>query len=454
MVRIKTLVPVLAAVIMVLGVLPMSWTLNARGLTGLSEFEYFVSIDEPNARPCLDVSNDGDAVYVVGFAYPDGGYSKLARSDDLGATWTLMSVPNDIRNSFPSVTVISDEVVYLASGGDIVGAMVYKSEDGGNSWALMGSPSNGGRALDPKLWVNASENPAATPDNDIHIVYWSDVELPWYDRNVYYDASRDGGLTWRGAVKISDTEAAYQRILIGDGKIFVFFVNVTFSDPPYPAEYVVSSDWGATWSSIRKLTASEELMPDWGCNMVSRVTYFDEQKAIMSLSVGKDAETQGIVGYFWYSNETFQILQRYDIFDTAGPGANAQVTFNAVLSPYNGKLHCCWANVTSLTPIYYARGTLESEVDVIAPNAVIKTTQMPIFWKRWTFDGSESTDNIGVVRYQWDFGDGQTSTLSVAEHLFTRAGYYTISLTVWDEGGNFDTEKMTILVKHPKPKLL
>lgn len=419
--------------------------------TTVSEFDFLTQIEVPNARPSLDVSNDGDAVYVVGFHYPYGYDSRLARSDDLGQTWQLKPIPNDIRNSFPSVTVISDEVLYLASGGDTVGASIYKSSTGGNDWTLVGSPSNGGRALDPKLWINASENPAALPDDDIHIAYWSDVTNYYVDRKVYYDVSHDGGTSWDGAVKVCTSEAAYQRILIGDGRIFIFFVNVTFPFPPYPAEYVVSSDWGETWSGPNYLTTSELLMPDWQCTMVSRVTYYDEQKALMSVSVGTDTESQGIVGYFWYSNETFQVLTRYDIYGTSGPGSNAQVTFNAVVSQFNGKLHCCWGNVASPTPIYYAHDSFGTGGDESAPTAVIGASQMQVFWRVWRFDARGSTDNVGVVRYQWDFGDGRTSSAPVTYNLFARVGTYVVTLTVWDEAGNSDIEQKTILVKHPFP---
>ncbi|MFC1940137.1 DUF4349 domain-containing protein [Chloroflexota bacterium] len=42
--------------------------------------------------------------------------------------------------------------------------------------------------------------------------------------------------------------------------------------------------------------------------------------------------------------------------------------------------------------------------------------------------------------YEWDFGDGNTSTLSAPVHAYKTAGSYTVSLTVTDDRGNTDTE--------------
>ena len=42
--------------------------------------------------------------------------------------------------------------------------------------------------------------------------------------------------------------------------------------------------------------------------------------------------------------------------------------------------------------------------------------------------------------YEWDFGDGNTSTEDIPVHTYNSAGDYTVSLTVTDDRGNTDTE--------------
>jgi PKD repeat protein len=42
--------------------------------------------------------------------------------------------------------------------------------------------------------------------------------------------------------------------------------------------------------------------------------------------------------------------------------------------------------------------------------------------------------------YEWDFGDGTTSTSEVPTHAYKADGSYTVSLTVTDDKGNTDTQ--------------
>jgi len=67
------------------------------------------------------------------------------------------------------------------------------------------------------------------------------------------------------------------------------------------------------------------------------------------------------------------------------------------------------------------------------------------------FDASESSDNIGVVSYFWDFGDGNTGTGKTTTHIYTNPGTYTVKLTVSDAAQNSATATTTITVEAPFP---
>jgi len=66
-----------------------------------------------------------------------------------------------------------------------------------------------------------------------------------------------------------------------------------------------------------------------------------------------------------------------------------------------------------------------------------------------TFDGSASTDNLGIASYTWTFDDGgaQVLTGAIATTVFATPGTYVVTLTVRDADGNADTDTLTVTVR-------
>jgi PKD repeat protein len=64
-----------------------------------------------------------------------------------------------------------------------------------------------------------------------------------------------------------------------------------------------------------------------------------------------------------------------------------------------------------------------------------------------TLDASECTDNLGIVSYEWNFGDGTTGTGKTATHTYSSSGAYTVTLIAQDAAGNTDTSTTTITVE-------
>jgi hypothetical protein len=74
-----------------------------------------------------------------------------------------------------------------------------------------------------------------------------------------------------------------------------------------------------------------------------------------------------------------------------------------------------------------------------------------------TMDASDSSDDGGIVRYDWDFGDGSKYTEASEDakdgnfdkrttHSYEDTDDYLVTLTVWDDEGKKDTHKQEITV--------
>lgn len=64
-----------------------------------------------------------------------------------------------------------------------------------------------------------------------------------------------------------------------------------------------------------------------------------------------------------------------------------------------------------------------------------------------SFSAEASSDQDGsIVSYGWDFGDGYTDTGINIEHTYSRSGHYTVTLTVTDNDGLSDSNRVEIAV--------
>ena len=85
--------------------------------------------------------------------------------------------------------------------------------------------------------------------------------------------------------------------------------------------------------------------------------------------------------------------------------------------------------------------------DRTAPTAVVGTdTTVPV-GDSLSFDAANSTDNVGIVSYEWDFDDGANATDATVAHTFDAAGTYAVALTVTDAAGNSNTAVRTVTVR-------
>ena len=70
-----------------------------------------------------------------------------------------------------------------------------------------------------------------------------------------------------------------------------------------------------------------------------------------------------------------------------------------------------------------------------------------------SFNGTGSTDDVGIVSYAWTFGDGGTATGVTPSRTYGAAGTYSVTLTVTDGGGLTGTQTKSVTVTSGPPNL-
>ena len=102
-----------------------------------------------------------------------------------------------------------------------------------------------------------------------------------------------------------------------------------------------------------------------------------------------------------------------------------------------------------------ASGTATTNITITQGN-----NQAPVARFTWscpgmqcTMDASTSTDDVGIVRYSWNWGDGRTENRvsPIAKNTWQVASIYTVTLTVTDGGGLTNSVSRQVSVPNQAP---
>src|SRR2546426_353990 len=147
-----------------------------------------------------------------------------------------------------------------------------------------------------------------------------------------------------------------------------------------------------------------------------------------------DLTSAAIVGYTLVNGPTFTVGNlRMDLSQAVPAGQ-----YGALLELYDSAGH-----YTSAATLMR---TIPDSVPPVAnagPDLVVNEDTTA------SFDGSRSTDNVGIASYTWSFMDGSMQTLSgiTASYVFATPGTYVVTLTVRDADGNVGTDSLAVTVR-------
>ena len=95
--------------------------------------------------------------------------------------------------------------------------------------------------------------------------------------------------------------------------------------------------------------------------------------------------------------------------------------------------------------------TVTVEPDTEPPVVGFTTDRRSVNDKTVAFDATASSDNARIVGYQWDFGDGATTTGPTPTHTYDDPGDYNVTLTVTDSAGYETTVNVSIAIENVPP---
>jgi hypothetical protein len=154
-------------------------------------------------------------------------------------------------------------------------------------------------------------------------------------------------------------------------------------------------------------------------------------------------------GTGWFDDTTG--FENGDIcqFDFGAPlGATGSGQFNQVV---NGNVYWTqeeWSNIDGAC-VQRSAARPPSPSFTVSPNPVLAGQAV-------SFNATQSSDVDGnIIGFNWNFGDGATGAGATPAHAYTRAGTYTATLTVSDDGGASaaTTRSVTVLAGALRPTI-
>ena len=96
-----------------------------------------------------------------------------------------------------------------------------------------------------------------------------------------------------------------------------------------------------------------------------------------------------------------------------------------------------------------AYGTGRIHVDVLPDTRPVASFTVTCTYLTCAFDASASTDDRGIVSYQWTLGDHSAAAGKTFSHTYTAAGPYAVRLTIEDALGQTAATQQTVIVTAP-----
>ncbi len=365
----------------------------------------------------------------------NGTYTVTARViDDIGAVSNVFNITIDVLNNAPEVTLTAD-------------------------------PLSGTEPLNVSFTCDVvNGNPDYTFDFNFVTGNTTTSTTSLTANNIYYNNG-----TYNPVCTVIDEDGdvgnATVQIVVDDAiPVADFYYNplnpqenetINFTDNSTSYDAIVSYEWNFDDGNTSTLENPSHVYTQNGIYLVTlTVTDSDgsQNSVTKDVSVGDTVPTAAIVGLY---NSTENDAVQFTGF---GTGYDEPLTYdwdfgdgNTASGQIVNNIYAQQGNYTvTLTVTDFdgdvATSTHDIEIFDTAPTAVAGDDQITEENVLVQFDGSNSTGYDQPLSYLWDFGDGNTATGDLVDHIYTQNGIYIVILNVTDADGTVDTDTLNVAV--------
>jgi PKD repeat protein len=399
------------------------------------------------AEPAIAVDGSNNIVIVWTDARNGNNDVFFAKSTDGGQSFPFNIRVNDVpagAQSEPDVALdhLNPNIIHVvwtdtrnAGGSDIY---YTNSTDGGSTFRTPNQRLNLDGAGGPE---QSQPKIAVGPNQDVYAI-WTDARSGGaVGRDIYFAKSTDRGTTWNTNIWVNDDYLT---------------PNVAHMDPTIAVDS--AGTIYAAWTDNRNSNTGSDIytarLTSGGSTFTPSVRANDD-KTQASQSTPSLGAAAGTIELAWMDSRMAGSTN-WDIYaasssDGINWSANVRVNDDNVnafqIAPAlavdaSRDVFVAWLDTRGPTADVYA-----TVLDRLAPTAEAGSSATVDQGNSVSFNGSASTDNLGIASYAWDFGDGTSGAGATATHTYQDAGVYAATLTVWDRSGNAATATRTVTVR-------
>lgn len=407
----------------------------------------------------------------------EGNYDRdiyYANSSDGGATWSKNYPINDdgfpqgngsrVSQSTPSIAVDHMGRIHVVwwECENTCGVYYSRSDDGGKSFIKGERVSNSEKVQQwPEVAVDSNGNP--------HVAWFA--TYGWHQ--VYYAYSADSGQTWTPSVNVSDTWEIGNGLMAievdeNDSVHIVWGGSRNINNPSGQDNHDVFYDSAPKGGSF----GTDVMVGDEGTSLSQRNPDMSVKDGAIhivweDMRNSPDPDIFHGEGDIYYSYSTDG--KNFSAATQVNDNSTGRKDIPAIEVDASGKVHIVWGdgrggNATG-SDIYYSTssdwGTFSESVRVnnvtgpytkMIPDLAVSESGNPHVM--WTDARNGDYDlyfnraiSEPVLEYEWNFGDGSAKESGVTvTHIYTKAGNYTVILTVTDESGATGSDTLDIVV--------